>query len=74
MLKKPQPFECRFPRNAFIRNLDMAESQWLFSVDALDATPSICSREKELYDRARGVEFLFRLGASLALLVLLYRL
>jgi len=48
----------------------MSESQWLFSVDALDFTPSTCSREREFYDRARGVEFLFRLGANLALLVL----
>lgn len=47
----------------------MSESQWLFTLDALDSTPSICSREKELYDRGRGVEFLFRLGASLALSV-----
>jgi len=42
-------------------------SQWLFSMLALDSTPSTCSLEKELYDRARGVEFLFRLGSSLAL-------
>ena len=48
-------------------------SQWLFSLDALDNTPSSCSREKELYDRARGVEFLFRLGSSLQLLVLQLR-
>jgi hypothetical protein len=47
----------------------MTDSQWLFPVDALDFTPSTCSRERELYDRARGVEFLFRLGAALALLV-----
>ena len=47
----------------------MSESQWLFSIDALDFTPSNCSRERELYDRARGVEFLFRLGASLVLSV-----
>jgi hypothetical protein len=47
----------------------MSESQWLFSLDALDFTPSTCSREREFYDRARGVEFLFRLGASLGLSV-----
>ncbi|KAF8798000.1 cyclin-like protein [Phlegmacium glaucopus] len=42
-------------------------SQWFFSIPALNSTPSTCSLEKELYDRARGVEFLFRLGSSLAL-------
>ena len=52
-----------------LRVIRMSESQWLFSLDALDSTPSICSREKELYDRGRGVEFLFRLGVSLALSV-----
>src|SRR5260221_151456 len=41
----------------------MSESQWLFSIDALDFTPSTCSREREFYDRARGVEFLFRFHA-----------
>ncbi|TFK42608.1 cyclin-like protein [Crucibulum laeve] len=41
--------------------------QWLFSMSALQATPSHCSLEKELYDRARGIEFLFRLGSSLQL-------
>ncbi|TFK54909.1 cyclin-like protein [Heliocybe sulcata] len=48
-----------------------SSSQWLFPVGALNATPSTetsgISLEKELYDRARGVEFLFRLGTSLAL-------
>jgi len=33
----------------------------------LTATPTNGSLEKEMYDRARGVEFLFRLGSSLAL-------
>ncbi|KAI0695895.1 cyclin-like protein [Cytidiella melzeri] len=47
-------------------------AQWLFPVSALvDHTPSrttsSISIEKELYDRARGVEFLFRLGVSLIL-------
>lgn len=42
-------------------------SQWLFPISALQATPSTCSLEKELYDRARGIEFLFRLGSSLGL-------
>jgi len=48
-------------------------SQWLFPISALQATPTLmaanCSIEKELYDRARGVEFLFRLGSSLQLSV-----
>ncbi|KAI5124546.1 hypothetical protein M0805_003068 [Coniferiporia weirii] len=46
-------------------------SQWIFPASALLATPSAStsslSLDKELYDRARGVEFLFRLGASLQL-------
>ncbi|KAF8228192.1 cyclin-like protein [Tricholoma matsutake] len=42
-------------------------SQWLFPLSALRATPTGYSPEKEFYDRARGVEFLFRLGSSLAL-------
>ncbi|KAG9318456.1 hypothetical protein JVU11DRAFT_547 [Chiua virens] len=45
--------------------------QWLFPIDALRFTPSVAtsgySVGKELYDRARGVEFLFRLGSSLGL-------
>ena len=44
-------------------------SQWLFQLSALRATPTSFSTDKELYDRARGVEFLFRLGSSLALFV-----
>lgn len=50
-----------------------SSSQWLFPRSALLATPSGATSaiplEKELYDRARGVEFLFRLGSSLQLLV-----
>ncbi|GBE82327.1 Cyclin pch1 [Sparassis crispa] len=46
-------------------------SQWLFPVSSLQFTPSRMtseiSLERELYDRARGVEFLFRLGVSLQL-------
>ncbi|KAF8559552.1 cyclin-like protein [Imleria badia] len=45
--------------------------QWLFPIDTLRSTPSVAtsgySVGKELYDRARGVEFLFRLGSSLGL-------
>lgn len=48
-------------------------AQWLFPVEALKNTPSVASGfyplERELYDRARGVEFLFRLGSSLGLSV-----
>jgi hypothetical protein len=54
--------------------------QWLFPIDALRCTPSVAtsgySVGKELYDRARGVEFLFRLGSSLglsAVLVVFFR-
>lgn len=46
--------------------------QWVFPIDALRYTPSVATSGyavgKELYDRARGVEFLFRLGSSLGLL------
>ncbi|KAI0093641.1 cyclin-like protein [Irpex rosettiformis] len=47
-------------------------AQWLFPVSALveqtpSRTTSSISVERELYDRARGVEFLFRLGVSLML-------
>ncbi|KAN0077312.1 Cyclin-like protein [Tylopilus felleus] len=45
--------------------------QWLFPIDALRYTTSVAtsgfSVGKELYDRSRGVEFLFRLGSSLGL-------
>ncbi|KXN82091.1 Cyclin pch1 [Leucoagaricus sp. SymC.cos] len=44
-------------------------AQWYFSLSALNSTPSESPRPRELYDRARGVEFLFRLGSSLALSV-----
>ncbi|KAJ7449781.1 cyclin-like protein [Mycena latifolia] len=44
-----------------------ADDQWLFPLSALHATPSNWPIEKELYDRARGIEFLFRLGSSLVL-------
>ncbi|KAF9464672.1 cyclin-like protein [Collybia nuda] len=44
-----------------------SNTQWLFPLSAFQVTPSGCTLEKELYDRARGVEFLFRLGSSLAL-------
>lgn len=46
-------------------------TQWLFPIEALQHTPSVVTSAytvgKELYDRARGVEFLFRLGSSLGL-------
>ncbi|TRM59363.1 cyclin-like protein [Schizophyllum amplum] len=41
--------------------------QWLFSLSSLRNTPTELPIEKEMYDRARGVEFLFRLGTSLQL-------
>ncbi|KAI0736973.1 cyclin-like protein [Fomitopsis betulina] len=46
-------------------------SQWILPVSAFHYTPSQTTsdipREKELYDRARGVEFLFRIGVALQL-------
>lgn len=49
-------------------------SQWLFPLsDIIHQTPSRTTSntpvEQELYDRARGVEVLFRMGVSLALCV-----
>lgn len=48
-------------------------SQWMFPISSLQFTPSKTTSsiplDKELYDRARGVEFLFRLGVSLVLYV-----
>ncbi|OCH95518.1 cyclin-like protein [Obba rivulosa] len=48
-----------------------SSAQWLFPISALQYTPSrtksSISQDKELYDRARGIEFLFRLGVSLQL-------
>ena len=50
-----------------------SSSQWLFPLSALHNTPSRATSgirlEKELYDRSRGVEFLYRLGVSLVLFV-----
>jgi len=50
-----------------------SSSQWIFPISALLLTPSLTtsnfSLERELYDRSRGAEFLFRLGSSLGLWV-----
>lgn len=45
--------------------------EWLFDISMLGETPSRAhySLAKELADRASGVEFLFRLGGTLRLLV-----
>jgi hypothetical protein len=52
---------------------EIMQSQWLFPISALQLTPSVVTSSytvaKELYDRSRGVEFLFRLGSSLGLFV-----
>jgi len=50
-----------------------ANTQWYFPLSALVSTPSASPRPRELYDRARGIEFLFRLGSSLALSVLQFQ-
>lgn len=48
-------------------------NQWLFPVSALRLMPTVASGyatlDRELYDRSRGVEFLYRLGSSLGLSV-----
>ncbi|PSR74914.1 hypothetical protein PHLCEN_2v9448 [Hermanssonia centrifuga] len=51
---------------------NITAAQWIFPVSVLtqstpSRTASSISLEKELYDRARGIEFLFRLGVSLGL-------
>jgi hypothetical protein len=55
-------------------NIISMQSQWIFPISALQLTPSVVTSSytvaKELYDRSRGVEFLFRLGSSLGLLAL----
>jgi cyclin K len=45
----------------------MSDSQWLFSAFDLEKTPTALEKGlyDEMYDRARGVEFLFRLGSSI---------
>lgn len=52
-------------------NNHIMQSQWVFPLSALQLTPSVVTSSytvaKELYDRSRGVEFLFRLGSSLGL-------
>lgn len=52
---------------------EILHSQWRFTISSLSATPSATTSamtlDKELYERAKGVEFLYRLGASLQLSV-----
>jgi cyclin K len=50
-----------------------AHSQWLFPISALSCTPTSQERSlhEEMYDRSRGIEFLYRLGTSIGLFVLL---
>jgi cyclin K len=46
--------------------------QWLFPISALSCTPTAQDRSlhEEMYDRSRGIEFLYRLGTSIGLFVL----
>ena len=48
-----------------------AYSQWLFPISALSCTPTAQERSlhEEMYDRSRGIEFLYRLGTSIGLSV-----
>jgi hypothetical protein len=50
-----------------------ARSQWLFPLSALSCTPTAQERSlhEEMYDRSRGIEFLYRLGTSIGLFVCL---
>lgn len=52
-------------------NTSNFSSQWILPINSLRYTPSQTTSdmplEKELYDRARGVEFLFRMGVALQL-------
>lgn len=45
------------------------DSQWLFPSTALNNTPSRVPLTREVYDRSRAVELLFRIGVSISLLV-----
>jgi cyclin K len=47
------------------------QSQWLFPISALSCTPTAQERSlhEEMYDRSRGIEFLYRLGTSIGLFV-----
>ena len=47
-------------------------SQWLLPISALSCTPTAQDRSlhEEMYDRSRGIEFLYRLGTSIGLFVL----
>ncbi|KAI9509357.1 cyclin-like protein [Russula earlei] len=44
-------------------------SQWLFPISTLSCTPTAQERSlhEEMYDRSRGIEFLFRLGTTIGL-------
>lgn len=44
-------------------------SQWLFPISALSCTPTAQDKSlhEEMYDRSRGIEFLYRLGTSIGL-------
>jgi hypothetical protein len=46
-------------------------SQWVFPISALSCTPTAQDRSlhEEMYDRSRGIEFLYRLGTSIGLFV-----
>jgi len=48
-----------------------SHSQWLFPISALSCTPTAQEKSlhEEMYDRARGIEFLYRLGTSIGLFV-----
>ena len=50
-----------------------AHSQWLFPISSLAFTPTAQERSlhEEMYDRSRGIEFLYRLGTSIGLFVCL---
>jgi hypothetical protein len=45
--------------------------QWFFPISALSCTPTAQERSlhDEMYDRSRGIEFLYRLGTSIGLFV-----
>jgi hypothetical protein len=69
--------QCDLGSSTLTSTLTMSDTpdpsliQWLFSPSALRATPTtsngFATLERELYDRSRGVEFLYRLGSSLGL-------
>lgn len=59
------------PGDATMTTESTPNTQWLFPISALSCTPTAQERSlhEEMYDRSRGIEFLYRLGTSIGLFV-----